>query len=340
MDINDLLSGAKDLKGLDSKSALELFNSKEPIDFAKDVRHSFFSSAVTISVSLGFMPDQTLAELKHRACALADKGHQRVMLDMEEIGNHSPIEAIDSLLSIERKRGIIRRVDLKLPGNVSDVILNELNKSAAAVILPADSTIPLRARSLGIGDIGLSMHFSSEGYPDQLERLLHSADEINPRIILIDRDLSVSAQLFERLCQIIRLSQPMTALMIKSSEDLALTKYATSLLLPPTEKLDGFVNRIIRASMLPSLCTACKLEDRTGNSFLEDCRSGKIHNLCYLNALLSLKEFLTDFGSQDTRIVGTDMVLRELYNIRNDSVRTIMVKAMKDIRTGKRGSHF
>ena len=64
-----------------------------------------------------------------------------------------------------------------------------------------------------------------------------------------------------------------------------------------------------------------------------------MHNCCYLNALISLKEYLTDFGTQDTRIVGTDMILRELYSIKNDRVRALMVKTLKDMRNGERGFH-
>lgn len=339
MDINDLISESKELKGLEAEPALELFNSDEPLDFAEKVRRSSFSSATTISAALVFTPEQTLAGLKLRACELAACGHRRILLKMEDIGDHSPAETVDSLLSIERKRDNIRRVDLKLPGNVGDVVLDALKESDAAVILPADSDAPLLAKSVGIDDIGLSMHFTADGCLDQLEILLHRADEITPRIIEIDRDDSLPPELFERICQIIRLAKPWSALMIGSDEDLALAKFATTLLLAPDEKLDKFVNKMIRASMLPSFCAACRLENRTGETFVCDCKSGKMHNCCYLNALISLKEFLSDFGSQDTRIVGTDMVLRELYSIKNDQVRALMVKTIKDMRNGERGFH-
>ena len=127
--------------------------------------------------------------------------------------------------------------------------------------------------------------------------------------------------------------------MIDSDEELSLAKYATTIKLEADEKLDKFVNKLIRMGMLPSFCAACRMEDRTGDTFCGDCISGKMHNCCYLNALITLKEYLTDFGTQDTRIVGTDMILRELYSIKNDQVRALMVKTLKDMRNGERGFH-
>ena len=339
MNINDIILQAKESKGLNAESALELFNSEESLDFAEKVRRSVFSSAITLTAALDFNSEQTLAGLKLRASDLAASGNRRILVNIDNINAIDLSELIDSLLSIERKRDDIKRVDLKLPENTTDEALDSLKESDATVILPANSDAPLLAKSIGIADIGLSTSFTSDECLDQLETLLHRADEISPRLIMIDRDSALPPELFVRICQIIRIAQPFSALVISSDEEMSLAKYATTIKLEPGEKLDKFINKMIRAAMLPSFCAACRSEDRVGETFREDCKSGKMHNCCYLNALISLKEFLTDFGTQDTRIVGTDMILRELYSIKNDQVRALMVKTLKDMRNGERGFH-
>lgn len=339
MDINDIISQTKELKALNAESAIELFNSEEELGFAENIRRAIFSSATTLSAEIDFTPEQTIDGLKLRATDLAAAGHRRVLVKIDDIGDHLPAGIVDSLLSIERKRDDIRRVDLMLPGNTTAEALDALKESDATVILPADSDAPLLAKSVGIADIGLSTNFTADECLDQLEVLLRRADEISPRTIAITREDALPPELFERICQIIRAAKPFSALMIDSDEELSLAKYATTIKLESGEKLDKIVNKMIRAGMLPSFCSACRMEDRTGETFCEDCKSGKMHNCCYLNALISLKEYLTDFGTQDTRIVGTDMILRELYSIKNDQVRALMVKTLKDMRNGERGFH-
>ncbi len=350
MDISEIISNAKEKKGLTAESALELFDSGEDLSFAERIRRSAFSSATTISVGLDYAPENTLAGLKLRAGDLAAIGHRRVLLKIDDPGDHDLVEAIDSLLSIERKRDDIRRVDLKLAlGNdrsdkndEDEKILAALkNSDVASVILPADADSPLLAKSIGIPDIGLYANFTADECLIQLESLLRRADEISPRIVYIAHEDALPPEIFLRICQIIRVAKPETSIMIDFSgdfSDLDLVKYVNSFCLVSDEKLDKFVNKMIRGGQLPSFCAACKLEDRTGETFLADCKSGKMHNCCYLNALISLKEYLSDFGSQDSRIVGTDMILRELYSIKNDEIRKIMVKTMKEIHSGERGS--
>lgn len=336
MNINEIISSAKESKGLCAESAIELFTSNEELDLAIELRRKFFSTATTITVRLNFAPEGSLAGLKLRASDLASVGHRRILLNMPELGEHSPSEAVDALLSIERKRDDIRRVDLMLPSDADDRLFNELKStSVATVLLPADSDAPLLARSAGLSDIGLYTRFTADEYLSQLEILLHRSDELSPRAIYIEHDELLPIDIFVRICQIIRIAHPCTSLMTAPDELLA--KYATSFVSSPDEKPDKLVNKMIRAGQLPSFCTACKSENRTGEGFCADCKSDKIHNCCYLNALITLKEFLSDFGSQDTRIVGTDMILRELYNIKNDDIRSLMVKTMKDIRSGQRG---
>ncbi len=337
MNINEIISAAKESKGLDAAAALKLFTSDEELDFAEELRRKSFSTATTISVKLDFSPENSLAGLKLRAVDVASFGHRRILLDITELGDHSPSEAVEALLSIERKRDDIRRVDLKLGENIDEKLLTELKASSvASVIFDARSDLPILARSIGIADIGLYTSFTSDEYLVQLEALLHRAYEITPRVVYISHDDLLPLDVFTRICQTIRAAHPFVSLLVEPNT-LELAKFANSFVAAPDEKPDKLVNKMIRAGQLPSFCSACRLENRTGEAFCSDCHSGKIHNCCYLNALITLKEFLSDFGSQDTRIVGTDMILRELYNIKNDDIRSLMVKTMKDIRSGQRG---
>ncbi len=339
MNIDEIIQSAKDRQGLNAESALTLFNLDKPLDFAGSIRDSVFSKPTTISAELKYSPDQSLDNLQLHASKLAANGHRRILLKLNELGEHSPTEMVETLLSINRKRDNIRRVDLQLSCNISEEQLSELKELNTTVIFPAESDAVFVASSIGIADIGYSTSFTSDRFLEQLEILLHRADEIAPRIILIEYTDDIPSDIFEKICQIIRISHPFSSLIV-SSENLELSKYANSFKLEEDEKLDNIINKMIKKSMLPSFCTACSLEERSGETFCSDCSSGKMRNCCYLNALVTLKEYLADFGAQDTRIVGTDMILRELYGIKNDTVRSLMVKVMKEIRNGERGMRF
>ena len=104
--------------------------------------------------------------------------------------------------------------------------------------------------------------------------------------------------------------------------------------------LDEVVNWLIKLGYIPSFCTACYREGRTGDRFMDLCKSKQIQNCCHPNALMTLKEYLMDYASLDTKIVGTDLILRELQNIPNEKVRKIVIQRLKEIRNGARDFRF
>lgn len=104
--------------------------------------------------------------------------------------------------------------------------------------------------------------------------------------------------------------------------------------------LDEVVNWLIRLGYIPSFCTACYREGRTGDRFMSLLKSGQIQNCCHPNALMTLKEYLEDYASMDTRVIGTDLILRELGKIPNEKVRKIAIKNIVDIKNGKRDFRF
>ena len=104
--------------------------------------------------------------------------------------------------------------------------------------------------------------------------------------------------------------------------------------------LDEVVNWLMRLGYIPSFCTACYREGRTGDRFMSLCKSGQIQNCCHPNALMTLKEYLLDYASEDTKNVGEQLILQELNNIPKDKVREITMKNLGAIEKGQRDFRF
>ena len=104
--------------------------------------------------------------------------------------------------------------------------------------------------------------------------------------------------------------------------------------------LDQIVNWLTEMGYIPSFCTACYREGRTGDRFMSLCKSGQIQNCCHPNALMTLKEYLEDYASEDTRRKGEALIRRELENIPKEKVRKIVEKNLTEIEQGKRDFRF
>jgi len=104
--------------------------------------------------------------------------------------------------------------------------------------------------------------------------------------------------------------------------------------------LDEVVKWLMELGYIPSFCTACYREGRTGDRFMSLCKSGQIQNCCHPNALMTLKEYLEDYAAADTRQVGEELIRRELVNIPNDKVRAIVTERLDLIRSGSRDFRF
>ncbi len=89
---------------------------------------------------------------------------------------------------------------------------------------------------------------------------------------------------------------------------------------------------------IPSFCTACYREGRTGDRFMSLVKSGQIANCCQPNALMTLKEYLEDYASLDTRAKGEKVIQEELAKIPRDKTREIATKNLKEIEAGKSDS--
>jgi 2-iminoacetate synthase len=107
-----------------------------------------------------------------------------------------------------------------------------------------------------------------------------------------------------------------------------------------TRTLDEVINWLLSIGYLPSFCTACYRSGRTGDRFMALCKAGKIGDICTPNALMTLKEYLMDFASEDTVAKGNALIEKELAKMSNDRVREIASKHIQEIAGGKRDFYF
>lgn len=190
------------------------------------------------------------------------------------------------------------------------------------------------------------------------------ADDIDPSAF----DNGISDEVFAKLCALIRISVPYTGMIISTRESSELREKVIRLGVSQisgasrtsvggycdderphdTEQfdvsdqrtLDEVVNWLMSAGYIPSFCTACYREGRTGDRFMTLLKNGQIQNCCHPNALMTLKEYLMDYASEETKAIGEKLIQNELDNIPNEKVRQIAVDNLKSIENGKRDFRF
>ena len=104
--------------------------------------------------------------------------------------------------------------------------------------------------------------------------------------------------------------------------------------------LDEVVRWLMERGKIPSFCTACYREGRTGDRFMALCKSGQINNCCLPNALMTLKEYLLDYASEETRTVGEALIAAQLSNIPREKTRSILLERLSQIEAGNRDFRF
>ena len=194
-------------------------------------------------------------------------------------------------------------------------------------------------------------------------RIKH-ADDIDPSVF----DNSIDDEVFAKLCALIRLAVPYTGMIISTRESQRVREKVIRLGVSqisgasrtsvggyqekerPTDteqfdvsdqrSLDEVVRWLMEMGYIPSFCTACYREGRTGDRFMSLCKSGQIQNCCHPNALMTLKEFLMDYASEETRALGEKMIQDELANIPKDKVREVCREHLEKIERGIRDFRF
>lgn len=191
------------------------------------------------------------------------------------------------------------------------------------------------------------------------------ADDINPD----DFDNGISDDIFAKICALIRISVPYTGMIISTRESQELRErvlplgvsqisgasrtsvggYAqpsqdnsTSEQFDVSDKrsLDEVINWLIRLGFVPSFCTACYREGRTGDRFMTLCKNMQILNCCHPNALMTLKEYMEDYASEDTKRLGMELIAQELEKIPNPKVKERAAQNIREIEHGVRDFRF
>ena len=107
-----------------------------------------------------------------------------------------------------------------------------------------------------------------------------------------------------------------------------------------TRTLDEIVEWLLDLGYIPSFCTACYREGRTGDRFMSLVKSGQIANCCQPNAIMTLKEYLEDYASKSTKAKGEKVIKEEVEKIPNEKVKEVVLKHLKELNEGMRDFRF
>lgn len=194
-------------------------------------------------------------------------------------------------------------------------------------------------------------------------RIKH-ADDIDPSAF----DNGISDEIFAKLCALIRIAVPYTGMIISTRESQAVREKVIRLGVSqisgasrtsvggyteeerPTDTeqfdvsdqrtLDEVIKWLMELGYIPSFCTACYREGRTGDRFMSLCKTGQIQNCCHPNALMTLKEYLMDYASEETKAIGEALIQAELSNIPKEQVRRVAQEHLAQIAEGIRDFRF
>lgn len=100
------------------------------------------------------------------------------------------------------------------------------------------------------------------------------------------------------------------------------------------------IRMLCEKNFIPSYCTACYRQGRTGDRFMQLAKSGEIQNVCLPNALLTFKEYLIDYADESLKEIGETMIAENLASIPQEKVRTETLKRLKEIENGSRDLYF
>ena len=214
---------------------------------------------------------------------------------------------------------------------------------------------------------GLLMHaehleaaFGVGPHTISVPRLKH-ADDINPD----DFDNGIDDDTFAKIVACIRIAVPYTGMIISTRENQKTRERVLHLGIsqisggsrtsvggycepePEDEKseqfdvsdnrtLDEVVRWLMEMDYIPSFCTACYREGRTGDRFMSLCKSGQIQNCCHPNALMTLKEYLMDYASPETKAIGDRLIEKEVLNVPNEKARAVVLENLRLIEQDNR----
>ncbi len=194
---------------------------------------------------------------------------------------------------------------------------------------------------------------------------IRPADDVNPE----DYKDAISDELFEKIVAVIRIAVPYAGMIVSTRESSSTRKKVLALGVSQisggsktsvggyveeeskednsaqfdvsdTRTLDEVVNWLLGLGYIPSFCTACYREGRTGDRFMQLAKSGQIANCCQPNALMTLNEYLEDYASEDTKLKGKRIMKEQVNHIQNEKVKDITRKHLEEMKQGKRDFRF
>jgi len=99
---------------------------------------------------------------------------------------------------------------------------------------------------------------------------------------------------------------------------------------------DEILANLCQSGYLPSYCTACYRQGRTGDRFMQLAKSGNIANVCQPNAILTFQEYLLDYASPSTRQLGEAAIEKFLKEIPNEKIKALTKDQLEKIKKGER----
>lgn len=99
---------------------------------------------------------------------------------------------------------------------------------------------------------------------------------------------------------------------------------------------DEIIQSLCRSEYIPSYCTACYRQGRTGDRFMQLAKTGNIQNVCQPNAIMTFQEYLMDYASEETRKIGEETINKHLEEIHNEQVKQLTKERLEEIKKGKR----
>lgn len=215
--------------------------------------------------------------------------------------------------------------------------------------------------------VGLLMHAEHLEMAKGVGPHTISVPRIRPADDIDTNDFSnaISDEIFKKIVAILRISVPYTGIIVSTRESKKVREEALKIgvsqisggsktsvggyVTPEDDNdnsaqfdvddnrtLDEIVNWLLTLGYIPSFCTACYREGRTGDRFMKLVKSGQIANICQPNALFTLKEYLEDYASQDTVLKGEALIKKEINNIVSPKVKEIASDYLDKLNNGKR----
>ncbi len=194
---------------------------------------------------------------------------------------------------------------------------------------------------------------------------VRKADDIDPDVF----DNGISDETFAKIVACLRIAVPYTGMIVSTRESQAsrerVLKLGISQIsggsrtsvggyakqetpednsaqfdISDNRSLDEVVHWLMELGYVPSFCTACYREGRTGDRFMTLLKNRQIINCCHPNALMTLKEYLEDYASEDTKKIGEKLIEEELKKIPNQTVQNRAKEYIENIHSGKRDFRF